>query len=227
MIRRLVLSIVVCLFCVGSVASAADFPSYDPPVVLKSQKVQKKHSVALKRSIATAPLVKPTEVSVAKTVKAVVEKQAVANPEIVPKPDLQEIDLSWVLDPLVANADGAKKEGSAGVEGNLIVAEPGFLTSPYMVIELRGHIVKTPDSTARIDVRIAGKNHTVSWLAEDVQAGKFMITLNEKVPAGALPSYFPVSALAFVTNAAKSGAVMVSLEKINIRIGKVRLATSQ
>ncbi len=227
MIRRIALSIAVCLFCVGSVASAADLPAYDPPVKLKAVKLQKKSSIVLKKAVAKAPVVKTVRAPLARSVKAVEEKPAVANREVVPEAEQKEINLSWVLDPLVANADGAKKEGSAGVEGNLVVAEPGFVTAPYMVIELRGHVIKTPGSTARIDVRIAGKNHTFSWSAEDVQSGKFVFTLNEEVPAGDLPSYFPVSALAFVTNSAKSGAVMVSLEKINIRIGKVRLATSQ
>ncbi len=226
MIRRLVLSIVVCLYCVGSVVSAADLPSYNPPLKSKIVKAPKKHSGIPKKVAVNAPLLKPAKVPFAKAETAVEEK-AVANREIPPESGNREIDLSWVLDPLVANADGAKKEGSSGVEGNLVVAEPGFLTSPYMIIELRGHIIKTLNSTARIDIRIAGKNHTVSWPAEDVQSGKFVITLTEKVPEGALPSYFPVTALAFVTNAAKGGAVMVSLEKINIRLGKVRLAASQ
>ncbi len=133
----------------------------------------------------------------------------------------EELELSWFLDALVANADGPKREDSASTEGNLIVAEPGFVTSPYMVIELSGHIIKTPATTVRLQVRIGAVEKTVNWSADKVESGRFAVSLNAPMKAGELPGYIPVSALALVSREGKQGVAMVSLEKIRVRLGKV------
>ena len=93
MIRRLVLSIVVCLYCVGNVVSAADLPSYNPPLKSKIVKAPKKHSGIPKKVAVNAPLLKPAKVPFAKAETAVEEK-AVANREIPPESGSREIDLS-------------------------------------------------------------------------------------------------------------------------------------
>ncbi len=218
MIRR-VLCLVLSCFVFAAIGKAADMPSasvYAQHSVVKIQKKQKPGVIKHKAKI-----------SAAKFRQAKDQEQLIVTRSM-PKVDkAQEIDLSWVLDPLVANADGGKKEDSAAIQGNLVVPEPGYISAPYMQIVLNGHIVKTADTTVRLDIKIDGKNHTTSWPADDIQAGKFTITLNAEISEGKLPAYFPVSAIAFVTNSSKRGAAMVSLEKINIRIGKERVATTQ
>lgn len=211
MIRQVLLA-VLSFIVFASVGKAADLPSAGVYAKSRTVKILKTPMV---QNRPKPKLTKP------------VQNPVSASPEIAKPVTGQEIDMSWVLDPLVANADGGKKEDSASVEGNLVVPEPGYVTAPYMVIELNGHIVKTTDTTVRIDIQIGGKNHTVTWPADDVQAGKFNMSLNADMPEGKLPGYFPVSAIAFVTNTKKGGAAMVSLEKINIRVGKVRVAATQ
>jgi hypothetical protein len=218
MIRRVVWLFLSC-FVFSIVGEAADVPSASVYAKHSAVKTQKKPKLSLLKRAAKMPVAKPLQAK---------DQERLIVTRSLPKPDkTEEIDLSWVLDPLVANADGSKKEDSAAIQGNLVVTEAGYVSSPYMQIELNGHVVKTADTTVRIDIKIDGKNHTTSWLADDIQAGKFKITLNAEMAEGKLPAYFPVSAIAFVTNSSKGGAAMVSLEKINVRVGKVRLATTQ
>ena len=143
------------------------------------------------------------------------------------EPTDNSVDMSWVLKPLVATSDGPKKEGSASQVAHIVVTEPGYVSEPGMTIELSGHIVKTAGTTARIDIQIGKIRRVVLWKSEDVQAGKFKLSLDEAMPTGKLPPYFSVSALVFVTKEGKTGAAMVSLEKVVVRVGKVRLAASQ
>jgi hypothetical protein len=218
MIRRVLWLFLSC-FVFSIVGEAADVPSASVYANHSAVKTQKKPKPSLLKRVAKLPVAKPLQAK---------DQDRLIVTRSLPKPDkTEEIDLSWVLDPLVANADGSKKEDSAAIQGNLVVTEAGYVSSPYMQIELNGHVVKTADTTVRLDIKIDGKNHTTSWLADDIQAGKFKITLNAEMAEGKLPAYFPVSAIAFVTNSSKGGAAMVSLEKINIRVGKVRLAATQ
>ena len=217
MIRRFLLLVLSC--CVfASLGQAADLPSaavYSKPHAVK---IQKKLKPAPTRQVVESPLAKPANVK---------DREKAVATRSIPKAETgREFDLSWVLDPLVANADGGKKEDSAAIQANLVMPEPGYVSAPYMLIELNGHIVKTADTTVRLDIKIDGKNHTTSWPTDDVQAGKFKITLKAAMAEGELPDYFPVSAIAFVTNNSKRGAAMVSLEKINIRVGKVRVVAA-
>jgi hypothetical protein len=225
MIRRFLLLIVLSCIGFGPLALAADVPSQSVYAKPKAVKVAKPPKVAKKRG--TKPVKQAMNVPKAKPDETLQEKQVAVSPDVEVQAGGKEILLSWVLDPLSANADGIKREGSASVEGNLVVLEPGYVTSPYMVIELSGHIIKTTDTTARIDIKIAGKSHSVTWPLDDVKSGKFTIKLDAPMAEGKLPAYLPVSAIAFVTNAKKAGAAMVSLEKITIRLGKVRLSVAQ
>ncbi len=218
MIRYFLMVFVASCACFGPAAHAADLPSmsvikanHARPIVKPAGKI-KKRKPALKEAV----LVERPGV-----------KKQVETARGVLLPPVNEADLAWVLDPLVANADGLKAESSASAEANLIVEEPGYVSSPEMTIELNGHIVKSVQTTARIDVRIGSENRSVTWNAEDVQAGVFKIMLKVAAPAGKLPPYIPVSAIAFVTNDGRDGAVMVSLEKIVVRVTKVLLAESQ
>jgi hypothetical protein len=213
-LRLLVLLIVGCL-CHGPVASAADLPFSK----IDNAPHRVKPAVKQKKKPAQASL----PASAAKQdVKAGEETQQAV---IAPKPN--EIELSWVLEPLVAHADGSKREGSDSDEANLVVTEPGSVTSSYMTVELYGHVVKTARTEARIDVRIGENRHTVEWGSDSVEAGRFSRIFRATLVAGKLPPYFPVSAIALVSRDNGGGAVLVTLEKITIRLGDVVLAQSQ
>jgi hypothetical protein len=236
MIRRFLLLTVLWSLGFGCVAEAADVPSasvYAKPKVAKVSKPIKIRKLAKKADIvkpkAALQTANEPAVKLAPAVKpAIKEEQVAVSPDVQIDPGGREINLSWVLDPLSANADGKKKEGSASVEGNLVVLETGYVTQPYMVIELEGHIVKSAESTVRIDIKIAGKNNSVTWPLDDVKSGKFKVKLDAPMVEGKLPAYIPVSAIALVTNAnKKGGAAMVSLEKITIRVGKVTVSDAQ
>ncbi len=225
MIRRFLLCIVLSWFGFGSIAWAADLPTRSVYAKPKAAIVKLKPKTEIKRSL--KPVEQASPVPAAKPVEGLEEKQVAVSPDVAVVPVGKEINLAWVLDPLSANADGGKKESSASVEGNLVVLESGYVTSPYMVIELQGHIVKTVNTTVRIDIKIGGKNHSVNWPLDDVKSGSFKVKLDAAMAEGELPAYIPVSAIAFVTNAKKGGAAMVSLEKITIRVGKVRVSNAQ
>jgi hypothetical protein len=233
MIRRVLVAVLVWGMCFAGAAEAADVPFSNlmkKPRVAQSSTV-KKLNLKAKAKVVSVVVRKPKPASVAtpmvdKPVDPVEQTVAAKQPG---SPDVaqQEIDLSWVLDPLVATADGSKREGSASVQGNLIVVEPGYVTSPYMVIELSGHIIKTPGTTVRLDLNIGGTHRSLNWKLDDVQSGRFKVALNAPMAEGQLPAYFPVSALAFVTKEDKQGVAMVSLEKISVRVGKVSLLAAQ
>ncbi len=215
MIRRAVFFLAVCGMCVASTGEAADLPSYTPKKITSAVKTTPKPQKAI---------VKPRRVAGGKPLKV---KSAPKTPKATIEVAARELDLSWVLDPLVANADGAKREDSASIEANLVVTEPGNVSQPLMVIEMTGHVVKTARTTARLDIRVGSTQRTVSWNSGDVQSGRFSISLNAPISEGQLPDYFPVSALAFVTQDGKDGAAMISLEKVVLRFGKVRVAGTQ
>lgn len=139
----------------------------------------------------------------------------------------EEIKLTMVLDSLVANADGEKLEDSASMEGELIVEQPTYVALPQMLIELTGHIVKTPNTWARLDVTIGSVKRSFSWKGDDVQSGTFKFNILESIPGGKVPPAFPVSALAFATRTKEGGAVMVSLDKIQVKLGNFQVAQAK
>jgi hypothetical protein len=212
MIRRLFILLILGCLCHAPGVSAADVPFSKlgdaPQPVKPAAKLKKKTT---KASI-------PIQARKANIKSAAETQQAVA------APSTREFEMSWVLGPLVAHADGGKREGSASAVANLVVTEPGFASTSYMTIELDGHVVKTAGTTARIDVRIGGRSHTVEWTADDIKSGRFKRTFKATLPEGKLPPYFPVSAIAFVTREREGGAVLVTLEKITVRVGDVVLA---
>lgn len=192
--------------CAGWSASAADLPMSP--------------SSASKRTLAADARKVP------KNAITLQRKAAIAVPDLAAAKtgsggQSQEIELSWFLNSLSANADGGKDEGAASMEGNLVVAQPGLVTSPYMVIEVDGHIVKTPGTTVRVDITVGKVRRSVNWSSDQVKSGSFSVSLNAPMKAGRLPSYFPVSAIALVSREGNQGVAMVSLEKIRVRLGKV------
>jgi hypothetical protein len=215
MIRRLFFLLILGCLCHGPMASAADVPFSK----IGGAPQHVKPAAKSKKKAATTP--RPALARKADFKAAIETQQAVVAPKS------NEMELAWVLDPLVAHADGGKREGSASAEANLVVTQAGFASSPNMTIELYGHVVKTAHTTARIDVRVGGKSHTVEWSSDDVQAGRFNRTFKTTLSEGKLPPYIPVAAIAFVTRQSEGGAVLVTLEKIVVRVGNVVLAQSQ
>jgi hypothetical protein len=221
-IRRLFMFVAVIACCFGTMAEAADLPmTVENPVPHRA-----KAKAPVKAKIAAAKL-KKSATKQPRAAVASTDDQTAASSVVETAPKAGEINMAWILDPLVANADGKKKEASASVESVLVVVEPGYVPSPYVAIELNGHIIKTAKTTVRIDLQIGDIRRTVSWKDDDVQAGKFKIKLNETLPDGKMPSSFPVSAFAIVTKDGNDGAAMVSLEKVIVRLGKLRTADVQ
>jgi hypothetical protein len=241
MIRRIVVALMVSGFCFSAQAEAADLPLtvQHRPVKKAEAKVvvrdKRKITVSKPRPVRVVPKIadrldEPQVAPVEKDVEVAVqipkeEKPQVKSPEVAPVG--QELELSWFLNSLIANVDGPKNESSASMEGNLIVAEPGYVTSPYMVIELSGHVVKTPATTVRIDVSVGKTTRSVTWPSDDTKSGRFKVAIDAPLAKGKLPGYFPVSAIAFVTREGKSGTAMVSLDKVRLRVGKVTQVADQ
>jgi hypothetical protein len=212
--RGWLLLLLSCLCCV-QLASAADLPlNKATEITPPSKPIQKLKKQSVKRP----------QLAFERKPKLKSEQET---PQAVVVPKANEIELLWVLDPLVAYADGNKPEGSASAETNLIVVEPSETPLPNMTIELSGHVVKTVQTTARIDVRIGNIRRSVSWKSDDVEAGRFKVAFKAVMTDDKLPSYFPVSAIALVTHSGESGAAMVSLDKIEVRLGSVVVAQSQ
>ena len=230
---RLLSACALSMMFVMSVVQAADLPTHLPKhlsaklVKKKKVKVATHKTVALKKYAAVAPVVKAPLPKAPVGVKAPVAVVTTPAKPILAAPKSDSINLSWTLDPLVANADGGKDEGSASTSGNLIIEKPGQKFGPQLTIELIGHVVKTTESVVRIDVQIGSVKRTVTWNADVAKSGSFKIVLDEKLPAGALPETLPASALAFVTKTGDGHAAMISLEKINLRMEKLRLAGSE
>jgi hypothetical protein len=138
-----------------------------------------------------------------------------------------ELSLSMALDMLVANADGSKTEGSSSFSGEFLIQQPHYVTLPAINIELKGHIIKTAGSTARLEVTIGNTKDTISWSATEVLAAPFSKSITTPIAAGMLPAPFPINASAYVSKDAGGGAVLVSLESIEVKIGHMRVASNE
>ncbi len=225
MMIRVLVALGLGLACAAGVASAADLPLLiEKKAIIHHQKTSVHPKIATLHPKMVAHLVKKT--SDKPQLVAVLPAATKPSPIVkAPAPVLREVPttLTWVLGPMVANADGGKGEGSASATGNIVVDKPGTSFGPEMVVELEGHVVKTAQSTVRLDIHIGSFQKSVLWSSDEIKSGKFKITLNEKVPAGVMPAYIPVTALAFVTKAGEGHVAMVSLEKIVLRLGGMQV----
>ena len=214
------------VFTVSSV-NAADLPVFLPKDVHgKAFKVAIKHAKTAAilpddpLSTAANPVLAATAPVIAPNTIVAQPDQPIANVE----PVGSDMKLSWTLDTLVANADGGKNEGSASVTGNLVIHKPKAKFGSALTIELIGHIIKTPQSEVRLDVQIGPVKRTVLWNSDEVESGIFKIILDEKMPVADMAGTLPASVLAFVTKHGDGAAAMISLEKVNLHLGKVNLA---
>ena len=130
-----------------------------------------------------------------------------------------EMTLSMALKSLVANADGTKTEASSSFSGNFAVMQPDYIALPSLRVELEGLIIKTPGSTARIDVTIGSEQKTVEWKGDATLAERFKTSIIATVEKGQLPSPFPVAASVYVSKSRDGGAVLVSIDTIKLTAG--------
>lgn len=134
------------------------------------------------------------------------------------------LSLSMELDSLVANADGQKTEASSSFAGEFSIQQPDYVSLPSMRLELSGLIVKTAGSTASLEVTVGGMKKVIAWQEAEALSEPFKASFSGSVPDGKLPTPLPISVLAIVKKAPGGGAVLVSLEKIEIKVGQVSVA---
>ena len=201
----------ICFLFTVNLSFAADlllFIEKTAPVHHKKTILHTKKPAAKPQSIVSMPVV--TNVPDTKELESVVKIPTPVAPIVTS-------NLAWMLGPMTANADGGKREGSNTATANIVVDKPGTVIGPEMIIELEGHVVKTVQSTVRLDIHVGDVKKSLIWRADEIKSGIFKITINEKVPVGVVPALIPVSAVAFVTQAGEGHAAMVSLEKIVLR----------
>jgi hypothetical protein len=224
MMFRVFSVIVLSLTCAINFAAAADLPFQVESITpihtkkpLRSKKVAAKPKNTKVKSLVVATVPVAPDPVIKSTTPVLADSPVV--PDSSPLPDSTEVYVSWVLDPLVANADGGKTEGSASASVKIVVGNPGAPYGPEMVIVLDGHVIKTARSTVRLDIQIGSIRRSVVWNDGEIKAGKFKISLNEIVPAGVLPDSIDASAIAFVTKEGEGHVAMVSLEKVVLKRG--------
>jgi hypothetical protein len=208
----------LCFLFTLSLSFAADLPIFvEKKALIQSKKIplHRKKLIAKPKSIVSQPVAAKSP-----DTKEVASIAKLATPTA---PTVTR-DLIWVLGPMTANADGAKRESSSSSVANIVVDKPGAIISPDMIIELEGHVVKTMQSTVRLDIHVGDIKKSFNWNADEIKSGIFKITLNEKVSVGVLPALIPVSAIAFVTQTGEGHAAMVSLEKIMLRYSSPQIA---
>jgi hypothetical protein len=211
----------LCFLFTLSLSFAADLPIFvEKKALIHSKKIplHPKKLIAKPKSIVSQP--------VAAKSPDTKEVASIAEPAIPTVPTVTR-DLTWVLGPMTANADGAKRESSSSSVANIVVDKPGAIISPDMIIELEGHVVKTVQSTVRLDIHVGDIKKSFNWNADEIKSGIFKITLKEKISVGVLPALIPVSAIAFVTQTGEGHAAMVSLEKIMLRYSSPQVVSKK
>jgi hypothetical protein len=81
-----------------------------------------------------------------------------------------------------------------------------------------GLIVKTAGSTARIDLAFGDIRKTIEWLPAEVKSERFEQVITAAVPGGRVPAPFPVSVLIMANKPADGGAVLVTVDSIEIEL---------
>jgi hypothetical protein len=134
------------------------------------------------------------------------------------------LSLAMTFDTLTAKADQGVAEGSAGMSGHFTVLQPQSVSLSNLRIELRGRIVKTAGSVARIDVVIGDAQRSVEWLESEEVADAFVRTIDAPVAGGQLPNPFTVSAILTAKQVSGKGAAIVTLEALDVDAGSSKLA---
>jgi hypothetical protein len=122
-------------------------------------------------------------------------------------------------------ANGKQTEAYSNFSGQFEVAQPESAPVKQMLIDVSGLVIKTPGSTAQIELKIGGVTKVVSWAETENVAQVFNETISADLPNGRLPAPFPVEAVATVKRPADGGSVLVSLKEIKVRMGGLATAT--
>ncbi len=122
---------------------------------------------------------------------------------------------------LTANADGEKTNASATFSGEFLLTQPKHSDLGSFRATISGLIVKTAGSTARIDLAFGDIRKTIEWQATDVKSERFEQVITAVVPGGRVPVPFPVSALLLTSKPADSGAVLLTLDTIDIELAPI------
>jgi hypothetical protein len=122
---------------------------------------------------------------------------------------------------LSANADGEKTNASATFSGEFLLTQPKRSDLGSFRATISGLIVKTAGSTARIDLAFGDIRKTIEWQATDVKSERFEQVITAVVPGGRVPVPFPVSALLLTSKPADSGAVLLTLDTIDIELAPI------
>lgn len=136
-----------------------------------------------------------------------------------------ELGMSMELDGFTANADGGKAEGSASLAGEFVIQQPSYAKLPAMSVQISGTLIKTAGTTAEMVVNIGPAEQRIEWKAEEVVAGPYSKVLSVDIKDGQIPVPFPVNVQAFVKRPQQTGAILLTVEKIDIRVGQPNVAT--
>jgi hypothetical protein len=140
--------------------------------------------------------------------------------------DSEALTVELVLESFQAGADGGKSEASSSFSGQFVVLKPQNVKLPTINATIHGHVVKTAGSTARVDILIGGVKKTIEWKSGDVKAGSFVETMSITAADRQLVEPVPVSAIIFVNNQAGTGAVLISIEKIDVKVTEANSVAS-
>jgi hypothetical protein len=132
--------------------------------------------------------------------------------------------VSMTFDTLTAKADGKVNDASASMSGHFTVHQPRSASMPDLRIELRGRIVKTKGSTARIDVTIGNEQRSIEWSESEEVADAFVRTFNASIEGGQLPNPFTISATASAKKTTDHGAAVITLESLSVEAGSSKVA---
>jgi hypothetical protein len=127
---------------------------------------------------------------------------------------------------LQAGADGAKAEASSSFSGQLVVLKPQNIKIPTITLSLKGTIIKSLGSTARVDIIIGDLRKTYEWKVEQILSGSFQDTLSATVGDKLMSAPMPVSVTAWVTKTPGGGAVLVTVDKLDITIAEANSVAS-
>lgn len=125
--------------------------------------------------------------------------------------------LTMTFSALEASADGATAEAKANVSGHFEVSQPKLDSFATARINIRGHIIKSSGTVAKVVVKIGGTEKTIEWADAEVASEKYVRSLDVMLPAdGRLPSPFPVSIEVQAAKKGDSGAVYVSVSELAV-----------
>lgn len=126
-------------------------------------------------------------------------------------------NISMTFDSLEAKADGSTTEAQANFSGHYDISQPGYEVYSNLHVELRGHVIKSASSVARIDLTIGAASQTIEWPIGTAASEAFTKKIDIAVKAGSrLPNPFRISARLFARKDGQSDAAYVSIGSLKV-----------